>query len=205
MINIMTIDEAVKNLSKVIAEDVIAIIDLEATCTDDPSLNGIFVNEIIEIGLIVWDKKENNFDEYQIYVKPTTSEITEFCTKLTGITDEIVQKDGLSFERAMIQLDHILKTYPGLKTWISYGDYDRNQISCQCCCEIVENPMKIYNHINIKKVAATFSGKKNKFGLGDILKHYGLEFIGNQHCGVDDAYNIALLTSKLVDMRENLL
>lgn len=192
-----TEQEVRQNLDIFASQNYIAVVDLEATCTDNPELRDSFINEIIEIGLVIWNKKENTFDEFQIYVKPKRSVITPFCTQLTGISNETL-KDAISFEDALKKVESIFNQYPELKTWTSFGDYDRNQLRRQSKRETLQNPFDKLSHINIKNTAWTVSGRSKALGLGNMLTIFGLTFEGNQHCGVDDAYNIARLAEVLV-------
>ena len=69
----------------------IALIDLECTCNDDDIFGP---HEIIEIGSVLGKLSLESFeivDELQIYVRPTINPtLTNFCTDLTGITQDIV-------------------------------------------------------------------------------------------------------------------
>jgi DNA polymerase III alpha subunit (gram-positive type) len=70
----------------------ICILDFEATCWDNSR-----DHEIIEFPSVLLKWNDDNeitiVDEFQIFVKPKKYPVvSEFCRKLTGITQEIVNK-----------------------------------------------------------------------------------------------------------------
>lgn len=168
--------------------DSILVVDLEATCWRGNPPEGMH-NEIIEFGIAVVDFKSKEIIENDsIIVKPQFSEISDFCTELTTITQDFIDKNGVSFEEAC----NILRTkYKSEKRlWFSWGKYDYNQIAKDCVLKHVNFPMG-RDHYNLKPL---FSFKHNitkDLGVGSALKHLGLEFDGTQHRGNDDAKNIA--------------
>lgn len=75
------------------------IIDLEATCWEGDVPPGQ-VNEIIEIGVCVLNTGTlERTEKRSILVRPERSKVSEFCTRLTSLTPEMVA-GGLSFAEA---------------------------------------------------------------------------------------------------------
>ena len=70
-----------------IRRDKIIVVDIEATCWDvEPPPDGQ-LNEIMEVGLCIFDVEANQIEgKRSILVKPLASEISPFCTKLTSLT-----------------------------------------------------------------------------------------------------------------------
>lgn len=69
--------------------DFIAVLDFEATCLPD---RVIIPQEIIEFPCVLYKLEPNAItfvSEFHEYVKPTKP-VTEFCTTLTGITQQTV-------------------------------------------------------------------------------------------------------------------
>ena len=84
--------------------DKIIIIDLEATCWQGAVPAGQ-ENEIIEIGLSVLDTLTGEISKNQgILVKPQRSSVSEFCTELTTITQDLLDKQGVLFDKAIEML-----------------------------------------------------------------------------------------------------
>lgn len=170
--------------------DKLIIIDLEATCWEDGNFDRADgqKSEIIEIGLCLFDlhRKEQE-DARSIIVKPAMSTVSEFCTKLTTLTQADVDK-GVSFSEACRMLTKEFDSK--LRTWGSWGDYDRAQFERECAAKKVSYPFG-RTHINIKNLYAVMNQKKSECAVGQALEQMGLLFDGTPHRGIDDAKNIA--------------
>lgn len=175
--------------------DKINIIDLEATCWLGQPPEGQ-ANEIIEVGIAVLDVAALKVVERRsIIVKPERSEVSAFCTELTGHTPESVA-GGISFAAAceVLRRDFAAAT----RAWASWGDYDRKQIERQCAAGNVAYPLS-KRHTNAKMAfARAFGVKKKSPGMANALKLAGLPLAGRHHSGVDDAANIASLVALLI-------
>lgn len=104
------------------------VVDVEATCWEGEPPPGQH-NEIIEIGLVVLNLHTlERTDKRSIMVRPEHSEISEFCTRLTGITAGEAAS-GLTFHEAC----HLLRReyHSDSRLWASWGDYDRKQFQSQ--------------------------------------------------------------------------
>lgn len=78
------------------------VLDFEANAIEDGKLDP---QEIIEFPVVAVDIKEQKIvDIFHRYIRPTViPALTEFCTKLTGITQETVNK-GITIEEALKEL-----------------------------------------------------------------------------------------------------
>lgn len=168
--------------------DKIIIIDLEATCWQGQIPDGE-VNEIIEIGLSILDTVSGTISKNQgILIQPQHSKVSPFCTALTTITQELLDKEGVLFEQA---IDKLIEEYtPDLYTWASYGAYDLNMLQKQCRKFGVAYPMG-KEHINVKTLFATTKGLSKPTGMNGALHILEIPLEGTHHRGVDDAKNIA--------------
>ncbi len=168
--------------------DKIIIIDLEATCWQGAVPSGQ-QNEIIEIGLAVLDTETGAISKNKgILVKPQRSSVSLFCTELTTITQDLLDKNGVSFEDAINQL--IDEYNPDLYTWASYGQYDLNMLKKQCKLFGVSYPMG-EEHINVKEHFAEKFGLVKPTGMNGALALLNIPLEGTLHRGIDDAKNIA--------------
>jgi len=164
----------------------VLVIDVEATCwksqKDTPDNES---SEIIQIGAVLVDAEQLvRIDKRRIYVKPERSRISDFCSRLTGITEKDVA-NGVSFESACEQLrtDFKSKEIP----WASYGDYDRHQFIKQTNGAIPFGS----RHINVKTLAGLALGEQHELGMDEALSKLNLELEGRHHDAADDAWNIA--------------
>jgi len=175
--------------------DAILFIDLEATCWKGNPPEGMH-NEIIEIGIAVVDfKTKEILSNDSIIVKPQFSEISEFCTELTTITQDFIDKNGVSFEEACEILRTKYKSEARL--WASWGKYDYNQIVKDCQLKKVKFPMG-RDHYNLKPLFSFKNGISKDLGVGGALEHLGLSFEGTPHRGNDDAKNIARIIPYII-------
>ncbi|MDQ8012116.1 MAG: 3'-5' exonuclease [Flavobacterium nitrogenifigens] len=168
--------------------DKILIIDLEATCWQGAVPSGQ-QNEIIEIGLAVLDTETGEISKNKgILIKPQRSNVSPFCTELTTITQDLLDKNGVSFEEAV---DLLIDEYnPDLYTWASYGQYDLNMLKKQCKSFGIPYPMG-EEHINVKEHFAEKFGLVKPTGMNGALALLNIPLEGTHHRGIDDAKNIA--------------
>lgn len=176
--------------------DKILIVDLECSCWRGHPPKGQR-QEIIEIGICMLDVETREITNKQgILIKNHESEISEFCTKLTSITQEMIDEKGVEFEEAC----EILKQYynSSKRVWFSWGNFDKTQLLKDCRHRKVPYPMSDY-HFNAKTLYGLKYKMKKEPGVQSALKHAGLEFEGTHHRGVDDAVNIARLLRLVLD------
>ena len=166
--------------------DQILVVDIESTCWKEPQKDDH--SEIIEIGISPIDTKSGNvLVSRSIIVKPEHSKVSEFCTRLTTLTQEDVDS-GISFKDAC---DILVKEYHSKKyMWASFGHYDRDQFGIQCKRENIEYPFS-KGHINIKLLFALKYSLRKDVGMEKALKLLNMPLVGTHHRGVDDSRNVA--------------
>ena len=176
--------------------DKMVIVDVEATCWDNNGMSQLprrEDSEIIEIGVCTLDLKTLAIEDADgIIVKPVNTEVSEFCTQLTTLTQDDVDK-GISFEDAckILRKKYDSKNRP----WASYGKYDDNIFQRECLKKNVKYPFGSF-HINIKAVIETIFGQT--MGMAEALKLMDLDLDGTHHRGVDDAKNTAKIYSVIL-------
>jgi inhibitor of KinA sporulation pathway (predicted exonuclease) len=173
--------------------DQILIVDIESTCWEVPQPDNL--SEIIEIGITPIDTNSGDLLESRsIIVKPEHSEVSDYCTRLTTITQEDVNS-GIPFKDAC----HILvdEYYAKKYAWGSYGYYDKKQFMAQCRRENIEYPFS-NDHINIKMLFALKYSLKRNVGMTKALRMLGMPLIGIHHRGIDDSRNIANILSRIL-------
>lgn len=172
--------------------DKLVIVDLEATCDDPrPRWHG----EIIEIGVCLLDLRTLAItDKRGILVKPETTPITRFCTSLTTITPEMVAREGVSLKEAVAVLHNDYKIDE--RTWASWGDYDRKQLTNECNNKAIPFHGQNSPHLNLKHLMAVEYGLRSGEGMDRALERFKIKPEGVHHRGVDDAYNIARIYAK---------
>lgn len=177
-----------------ITKDKIIVVDIEATCWEENQTPPNQQNEIIEIGVCLLDAKTHEITEKRsILIKPEKSEVSEFCTKLTTLTQDMVDT-GVSFAEAckILETDYNSRN----RLWGSWGGYDHKMFRQQCKEWDVRYPFS-KKHVNIKKVFGEQNGRR--VGMAWALSIANMKLEGTHHRGHDDAWNIARLLRYLVE------
>lgn len=177
--------------------DKILVIDLEATCWEGDPPPGQ-CSEIIEIGLCVLDVATGARSEPQaILVRPQRSTLSDYCIQLTTLTPEMLA-EGITFQEACSLLKD--EYHADQRTWASYGDYDRIAFMKQCEAWKLPYPFG-RSHINVKNLLALHFGLNQEVNLRQAMTIIDLPFEGTLHRGVDDAWNIAAVLSRVLLVR----
>ena len=177
-----------------IRKDQIIVVDLEASCWEGYDAPPGQQNEIIEIGVCLISPDGLTMQEKRgIFVRPTESVISEFCTKLTSITQEQLDQHGIAFDAACSILE---KDYDSRnRLWASWGSFDRKIFWDQCKRRNVRYPFS-KKHVNLKRVYQ--DSYKNRIGLARAMEANGLAMEGTAHRGDDDAWNTARLLGYMI-------
>ena len=180
----------------------ICVLDFEANCTDDTKKVGMD-NEVIEFPSVLW-KLENgkltNLSEFQLFCKPKNTPIlTDFCKKLTGITQDQVDA-GTSFPKAL--KNHELWLRSNISDFdtnvqnsnviiVTCGDWDLNVMAPKEYKNHKIDPHSVYTkYVNIKDEFTKFYNISNS-GMADMLTRLKIPLEGKHHSGIDDCRNIS--------------
>ena len=179
------------------------VFDLESSCfepKDSKPANEEL--EIIEIGFAIIDTKTFEIiTNDTILIKPVRSSISPFCTELTTLTAEQLERDGITFSQACEKLKTEYRTKH--LTSISFGDYDKTMMESSCEFFNCEYPLG-RRHINIKNVFSVFEGLTKEPGQSKVLERLEIEETGTKHRGVDDALNLAKITIQMLKQYRNI-
>lgn len=174
--------------------DKILVIDVESTCWEGYPPPGE-MSEIIEIGLCLVDVQTlERSDRRSILVQPQRSAVGAFCTKLTTLTQEMVDRGVPLGDAIQILIDEYTSSK---RLFASWGDYDRDQFQRNCRAYDLTYPFGP-THLNVKNLFAMSLGLTREVDIDDALRRYGLPLEGTHHRGVDDAWNIGLVLTLLL-------
>ena len=185
--------------------DFFVVVDFEATCEEKNAPD--FPHEIIEFPGVLVDGNTGRVEDcWQEYVRPTINpRLSEFCTVLTGIEQETVDKAD-TFPQVLERFNTWLESHQlGTKhtfALITDGPFDVGRfLRLSCLQHQHEIPVWARKWVNIRKGFANFyrwsSASQQKLpGLQTMLSKLDLEFEGNPHSGLDDARNIARVVSR---------
>lgn len=172
----------------------ILVFDLELSCWLGRPPEGMR-SDIIEIGFCVLDMNTTGItDRNSLIIKPANSNISKFCAGLTGITQEMVDQDGITLKEACAILSGHAKHTSLSAAW---GKFDPRSLKKDCHHYGVEYPLTS-DHSNAQKTFRTKLGRKDETSVRKALAHLGRQFDGRQHRAVDDAYNTAVILSDIL-------
>lgn len=168
------------------------VIDLEAT-TDEGGWP-VSEMEIIEIGASLVNRDGREVDQFQRFVKPVRRPcLTPFCRQLTHISQGNVDS-ALPLAQVWPAFEQWLAPYrPQLQGWVSWGDYDRQQLVLDWQQHKLDSALTEVAHINLKQRFAKARKLQRPLGLNAALQLAGMQFSGQQHRALEDARNTARL------------
>lgn len=183
--------------------DKLLIVDVEATCWETPAEQAKHNQEIIEVGLVVLDLRDEIEveDAGSLFVCPTTSVLSDFCIKLTGIQhDDVASGESFSSVCGWLREYHKSQRLP----WASWGDFDRLAFERQCLRENVPRPWG-RTHFNLKALFSIAMNMREQVGVVAALAQLGMEFEGDHHRALYGAKNITRIAiPMLTGMRKAL-
>ncbi|NXL60313.1 ERI2 exoribonuclease, partial [Chordeiles acutipennis] len=155
--------------------------------------------------------------EFHTYVQPQEHPIlSEFCTELTGITQNQVD-EGVPLNICLSQfLKWIQKIQKEKKiifssdipshstsetkpcTFVTWTDWDLGVcLQYECKRKQLRKPDILNSWIDLKATYKAFYNRKPK-GLSGALQDLGIAFAGREHSGLDDSRNTARLAWRLI-------
>ena len=168
------------------------VVDFEATCCTQDEFPRDEM-EIIEIGACCVSNELEVISDFQAFIRPVRNPmLTEFCKELTTISQDDV--DGADIFPAVLERFKVWIDSYESSLFCSWGAYDKKQLLQDCNYHKVQFPFSD-EHLNLKVEYSSFLSSKKKFGVGQALRKAGMEFVGTQHRGIDDARNISRLVS----------
>lgn len=167
-------------------------VDFEMNQIDNshPDVLKICKNEIIEIGAVKLDDTYQELDSFKTYVRPVITPVMDRITKLTGITNDMVE-DAPGFQEA---IDAFLVWCADADVIYAWSENDLRQFN-------KERKLKAYNNPDVQRVTekwkdfqkefAKMLGTKRRIALSDAVFYLGEDFQGAEHDALWDARNTA--------------
>ncbi|MBL0262132.1 MAG: exonuclease domain-containing protein [Saprospiraceae bacterium] len=172
------------------------IFDLEATCWKDT-----FVphrQEVIEVGAYSVNSFGDFLDTFQKFVKPVKSPVlSSYCRSLTGIDQRDIDKSA-RFDVVMDQMQDWVFHFESEFVFCSWGKKDMSLLSADA------NDLKldlswITHYIDLKEQYNEMKGNNKPLGLARSLEMEKIDFEGNAHRALPDAFNLSKLFIKYLD------
>jgi inhibitor of KinA sporulation pathway (predicted exonuclease) len=176
-----------------LSKEPLIIVDIESTCWKLAPPPGE-QSEIIEVGVCLFDQETNEYSGARsILVRPERSKVSQFCTRLTSLTQQMVN-GGLWFSEACDQLKTEYQSRN--RVWLSWGNYDLDMFQRQCTGRHIEYPFGPH-HINLKTLFGKLYRDGHPTGMASALRMLDMPLIGTHHRGLDDTINIARILARM--------
>ncbi|CAK0885488.1 unnamed protein product [Prorocentrum cordatum] len=195
-----------------VAHQVWICLDFEWTCDDNVApgeVRRVHSDdvEIIEFSYAIYDGKRGVLAcEGQHYCKNERTPITEFCTDLTGISDETL-KDAGTLADALRALERALQA-PELAgrpcCAVAHGSADLELVLPMHCKALgLEVPAVLQRYVDLRLAAqrhvhGTGAGGLRCSTLRQICEALEVKMIGQEHSGLDDSFMVLLATQQLL-------
>lgn len=191
--------------------DFLLVLDFEATCWDQKDFSKSAA-EVIEFPCVLYDVKTNKIvSEFQQYVMPFEKpRLSKFCTNLTGIQQHQVNNGVpigtclMLFKKWLNEQEMAYKisfnsSSPINKCIVTtWSNWDIGVcLKHECQRKRLKMPEIFNEWIDLRELYREHYLRKPK-GLYGALQELGLEFEGNEHCGLHDARNTAKLAGKMI-------
>jgi len=176
------------------------VIDLEMNPIrrDLKEVRKFLLDEVIEFGAVKLDENYQQVDTFQCYVKPEFCKISNHITKLTGITDEMVEDKKLFS-------DAFQEFFDWIGTWdmkiYSWSNSDINQLKNECNYKIPDFDVARLESqwIDIQKEFDEKIGVTANLALKHAIGAMDRNFKGTQHTALADAENTAAILTLMQD------
>ncbi|MCS4089857.1 3'-5' exonuclease [Rhizobium sp. BK176] len=163
--------------------DRVLSVDFEMTCWEGEPPPGQFP-EIIQIGITEIDNESmTRLRSESWYVRNQYSEVSPYCTALTGITPAILRRRGITLAEA----GRIIAKKYGSKNkgWLAWGS-DKAAIDRDCASKNVE---AFFSNafFNVGLLYSMVASDGRSIGLDEAAERFGISFEGRPHDAGADA------------------
>jgi inhibitor of KinA sporulation pathway (predicted exonuclease) len=161
-------------------------------------------NKIIQIGAIAGDLSTGEvIDSFNRYIK-IDEELSEFIVKLTGITNAMLDSEGVPLTQAYLDLVDFARRNNTYLNPIVWGGGDTVALREQVKAETPSAPWSFGRRwIDAKTVYISYclaNAKKPYGGLAKSMTKLGINFKGTKHTALDDATNTFIIYCKLLEL-----
>lgn len=175
-------------------------LDLELNNKSDGS-----VPKIIQVGVAIGNPtRPDEIKSFSWYLNPEEP-IVPFITKLTGITDEIVQTKSVSHQTLAKEFGALLEVYQCFPNPITWGQGDASELKAEFAQRNINFPFfgrRIFDVKTIYVFNQMVNGKTPSGGLRKSMNSYGLKFEGTPHNAEYDALNTLRFFFKLLERQK---
>ena len=181
------------------------ILDVEATCNQTNLGQKIHLQpcaEVISLSSQII-QGEQLISTFHSLVRPVFNNISEFCTELTGISDNMLRVGGADLQHVLERyekwISHLRMRYnmgPNDLHFVTFGSWDiLKAIPRNCEHRLIDLPPCLKEarkeFINIRKQSSILNNTKEPESISEMLKDVAMQFEGREHTSMADVQNIA--------------
>lgn len=143
--------------------------------------------EIVEIGAVRVDGESlAELDTFDALVRPVLNpKLSPFFTELTGITQEMIERDGVTFPEALARFVAWIGTAPAA----SWGN-DPMMLAENCALAGIPFPLAPERFFDIRTVFGAGGIRADQYQSSTIVRAFGREPERKGHSGLNDAQTI---------------
>jgi len=176
----------------------IQFLDAEMLCWENGDCPHGQTNHIIQLGIVEVESETLKIIRRKSYfVRPQSKhfEVSDYCTKLTGITRSKIIDEGHYFPEVMRTIKK--EFAPQTKITYAWGS-DYEPISEHCAKYSCPNPWSINGILDFGILWRSAYNQKYKLPLSEALESVGLKFRGRPHDAENDAGALADLHNEML-------
>lgn len=179
----------------------VVCLDTERSCWEDKQFQKSQVPEVFEFGMSIVNLESMVIERSgRYYVKNTRHDVSEFCTKLTGIKQSTLNRQGIEINRVCQLLSSKWSISNDDIPIVAWGD-DKSGIEKDLELKGVSSPLH-NNYINLAKYYKfNNSSLRNNPSLTDVCARYNVKITHPQHSAMNDAITTANLLLEMVKLR----
>lgn len=191
----------VNEMAKRTRLDRVLAVDFELTCWDGVPPEGQSA-EIIDIGVVeICVETLAVIRSQRFLVKPLWSEVSDYCTDLTGITPTMLRKQGRPLPEIASTLAK--KWGSGSKLWLAWGR-DNLAIERDAKRHGIENPFSAaYLNAGLEYSIEWAAGEN--IGLHSAMTHLGIEPGESRHSALNDAEDLAAVWIRRTELKREFM
>lgn len=171
------------------------LLDLEVNSPGDEEWTNPERDDIIQIGAVLLDSNLNEIDSLCVYIRTRNKPLSNHIIELTGITENDLATQGVSFPEAYQALTQL---YDDKTIIASYGMYDSRHLTASIEHYNLPFPSPIWaeDYINVKSPIASLL-KPERRSLQYAVELLWIESSGRSHDALVDARDTAAVLRKL--------
>lgn len=162
---------------------------------------------IIQVGVAVGNPYQpNEIRTWSWYLDPQEP-IDPYITELTGISDEIIRSQAISFEKMAEELGQVIKDNDVYINPIQWGVGDADKLKEELLQRGIEFPFFGRRYFDVKTIFVFLemaNGRALAGGLSSSMGKYKIPFQGKSHRAEVDALNTLRFLFHLLERQETL-